>query len=235
MVGQFNTVWTGSGWADFADVSQAWVASNVANYEQQEPVVYQPELKVFAQPPLPMPAAIAPAAMSAVVVSDTPVATVQAQQTTHIDYSGNMFDAQGNYLGTDYYKGQGWKDAKAANDNLQITYETVRAIEDDMAVNGSSPEKVAAYNQAAVHVTDALHGYELGTSGGHLGAPAAQQGVNQTVTAATGAVNTAASVGVTVTTPITPYTPAEPPSPAAEGSAALPLGLLLYGLWKAFS
>jgi len=271
MVLGFDTIWTGSGWAESADVfpQGGSVGEPVPSYE--EPVYYLPPIQVFKQPPLPSPPAmqVVPVSMPVAgpVAMPEPTVTYPTAQATplapiasvdpsvvdpgtrwtdpsgnvyavkplvdHMDYSGNQFDAAGHYLGSDWYASQQWKDSKAANDNLQLAVESARAIENEITTNGSTPELEAALGIASGYVQTAMNGYERGTSGGHLGAAAAGQGVQQTVDAAHGSVQNAAGVGIQITSPVTPYVP--PGSMVPGSSSPIPLGLLLFALWKAFS
>src|SRR5437899_5613441 len=77
----------------------------------------------------------APPAEDVVAVSDVPagVADAPASAAQTIDYYGNVFDAAGNYLHTEYYKSQAWTDAAAANTAQQTAINTASALVDAAA------------------------------------------------------------------------------------------------------
>lgn len=105
------------------------------------------------------------------VVSDAPVvADARTTAAKTIDYYGNVFDAAGTYLGTDYYKSQAWTDAAAANTAQQTAINTASALvdaaEQARAQGQPDPALEAAANAAVAAAGAAVQAYEHVGGGG---------------------------------------------------------------------
>jgi hypothetical protein len=65
-----------------------------------------------------------------------------------IDYYGNMFDDRGQFLGTDYYQSQAWRDAKTASDAWEAARDAALAAQYE-AERNPTPTNVAVAQTAA--------------------------------------------------------------------------------------